>query len=111
MFEVRITAEAKRIIEPVIHHHEGENAGLMIHRVGPVGDLSRSASGGAAWQIERRHPWAVQVGSYSAIGEKGEDVVVADGVNVWLALIPREGELGVVVTVHEGQLHVEAIDV
>jgi hypothetical protein len=111
MFEVRITAEAKRIIEHAIANYEGPNAGLMIHRVGPVGEVSRSAGGGAAWQIERRHPWAVRVGSYSAVGEKDENVVVVDGVSVWLPLIPRQGELGVVVTVHEGQLHVEAIDV
>jgi len=110
MFEVRITAEAKRIIEREIANHEGPNVGLMIHRQGPVGDISRTADGSASWQIERRHPWAVRVGSYSAIGEKEEDVVVVDGVNIWLPLIPRASELGVVVTAQGGQLHVEAID-
>ena len=110
MFEVRITAEAKRIIDHAIANYDGPNAGLMIHRVGPVGEVSRG-SGEAAWQIERRHPWAVRVGSYSAAAEKDENVVVVDGVSVWLPLIPRQGELGVVVTVQEGQLHVEAIDV
>jgi hypothetical protein len=53
MFEVRITAEAKPIIERAIANHEGQKAGLMVHRQGPVGDVSRTTDGDVQWQIER----------------------------------------------------------
>lgn len=111
MFKVKITAEAKAIIVRAIANHGGPKAGLMIHRQGPTGDILRDANGNAAWSIERRHPWAIQVGSYETIPDDSENVVFVDGVRVWLPLIPREGELGITVTVQEGQLHVEAIDV
>jgi hypothetical protein len=111
MFEVKITTEAKEIIGRAIADHVGPKAGLMIHRQGPTGDNSRDANGNAAWSIERRHPWAIQVGSYETIPDDSENIVFVDGVRVWLPLIPRKGELGVTVTVLEGQLHVEAIDV
>ena len=110
MFEVRFTAEAKTIIANAIANHAGPKAGLMIHRQGPVGDVSRTPSGHTAWSIEHRHPWAIQVGSYESIPDDDESIMFVDGIRVWLPLIPREGELGVVVTVREDQLHVEAID-
>ena len=111
MFEVRITPEAKQIIDRAIANHEGPKAGLMIHRQGPVGDNSRSSDGSAQWKIERPHPWAIQVGSYESIPDDDENIAFVDSVRIWLPLIPRSGELGVVVLVREGQLHVEAIDV
>ena len=86
-------------------------SGANDHRQGPVGDVSRNSSGQAAWSIERPHPWAIQVGSYETIRDDDETIVFVDGVRVWLPLIPRKGEVGVIVKVKEGQLHVEAIDV
>jgi hypothetical protein len=111
MFEVRITAEAKQLIDHAIANHEGPKPGLMIHRQGPVGDVSRSTNGDVQWQIERHHPWAIQVGAYGSIPDNDENIVFVEGIRVWLPLIPRTGEEGVVVSVREGQLHVEAIDV
>ena len=111
MFDVRFTAEATAIIRKEIADCDGAKAGLMIHRQGLVGDISRNSSGQAAWSIQRPHPWAIQVGSYETIRDDDETIVFVDGVRVWLPLIPRKGEIGVIVTVKEGQLHVEAIDV
>ena len=111
MFEVRITPEAKQIIDRAIANHEGPKAGLMIHRQGLVGDNSRTPDGDVQWQIERPHPWAIQVGTYASIPDNNENIVIVDGVRVWLPLIPRPGEVGVMVLIREGQLHVEAIDV
>lgn len=111
MFEVRISPEARQIIECAIANHEGPRAGLMIHRQGPVGDVSRAPDGSAQWKVERPHPWAIQVGSYESIPDDDENIVFVGGVRIWLPLIPRPGELGVVVLVREGALHVEAIDV
>jgi hypothetical protein len=110
MFEVRFTSEAKTIIATAVASHAGPKAGLMIHRQGPVGDVSRTQSGNTAWSIERRHPWAIQVGSYETIPDDDETIMFVDGIRVWLPLIPREGELGVIVKVRDGHLHVEAID-
>ncbi len=111
MFEVRITDEAKRIIAKAVAEHEEPKAGLMIHRVGPVGEVSRGADGAAQWQIERRHPWAIQVGAWPNIRDDDENLVIVDGVRIWLPLIPRPGEKGVVVSAREGQLYVDGIDV
>ncbi len=110
MFDVRITPEAKPIIERALASHKGPKAGLMIHRQGPVGDVSRALDGGVEWKIMRPDPWTIQVGSYESIPDDNENIMFVEGVRIWLPLIPRPGELGVVVLVREGQLHVEAID-
>ena len=110
MFEVRLTPEAKTIVERAMAKHVGPKPGLMIHRQGPVGDVSRTPRGNTAWSIERRHPWAIQIGSYETIPDDDETIMFVDGIRVWLPLIPREGERGVIVGVRNGQLHVDAID-
>jgi hypothetical protein len=110
MFEVKITGDAKRIIERAVAEREGPKVALRIHRQGPVGDVVRGPIGEAEWKIERRHPFAADVGSYSSIPELDADIIVVDGIKVWLALIPRPGERGVIVTVREEELHVDAID-
>lgn len=109
MFEVRISLDARHIIEHAIANHEGPKAGLMIHRQGPACDVSRAQDGSSHWKVERPHPWAIQVGSYESIPDDDENIVFVDGVRIWLPLMPRPGELGVMVLVREGALHVEAI--
>jgi|SRR5579859_7435645 len=111
MFEVRITDEAKHIIAKAVAEHEGPKAGLMIHRQGPVGEVSRNADGAAQWQIERRHPWAIRVGAWPNVSDNDQNIVIVDGVRIYLPLIPRSGEKGVVVSARDGVLHVESIDV
>ena len=111
MFEVRLSSEASKIIRHAIAAHEGPKAGLMIHRQGPVADNLRDVNGHTNWKIERPYPWAIQVGSYESIADDNENIVFVDGIRIWLPLIPRPGELGVIVTVKEGQLYVEAIEV
>ena len=108
MFAVQINDEAKEFIRRALAKEEGPHPGIMIHRQGPVGDLSRNADGRATWSIERRHPWAIAVGSYYSSDK--EEIFVVDGIRVWLPLIPRPGESGVAVSVREGRLHVDAID-
>jgi len=98
------------VVQSAIAQVEGPKPGLMIHRQGPIGENSRNASGGTEWQIERRHPWAIQAGSYDTIPDNDENIVFVGGVRVWLPLIPKAGEKGVVVLLRGGQLHVEAID-
>jgi hypothetical protein len=82
----------------------------MIHRQGPVGDNSRRTAGGNNWEIERHHPWAIRAESCETIHDDDENIVFVDGVRIWLPLIPRPGEIGVVIIVREEQLHVEAIE-
>ena len=112
MFEVRITAGAKQLIDRAIAAHEGPKAGLMIHRQGPAGDVTRTTDGGTQWEIVRpSRRWPIQVGSYGSLPDNDENIAFADGVRIWLPLIPRLGEAGVIVSVQEGQLRVESIDV
>ena len=109
MFDVQITDEAKEIIEQQIASQEDSKAGLMIHRQGLVGDNSRTVDGKNNWEIKRHHPWALAIGSYAAIPDSDESIVYVGGIRIWLPLIPRPNEAGVIVSVKEGQLYVTAI--
>jgi len=105
MFSVRITNDAKSFIVERFAREGLIRPGLMIHRQGPIGDLERTSYGQAKWNIERRHPWKAQI---FEIGDDNDALVFVDGLSVWLALIPRDGELGVLVGVRDGELVVEA---
>ena len=111
MFEVRISPEAREFIDRGIRIHGGPKAGLMIHRQGPVGEVSRTKAGGTTWEIERPHPWAIQIGEWDTIPDDDENIVFVDSVRIWLPLTPKPGEVGVIVSVAEGKLHVDSIDV
>ena len=109
MFEVRFTSEAREVIGRAIANNDGPKVGLMIHRQGLIGEITRSANGLPTWSVEHRYPWAIQIGSNETIPDDDETIVLVDGIRIWLPIIPRQGELGVIVTVRESQLHVEAI--
>ena len=111
MFEILLSAEAKQYIDQAVRNHGGPKAGLMIHRQGAVGDLTRTSNGNTKWEMERPHPWAIQVGEWDAIPDNNENIVFVEGVRIWLPLIPKPGEVGVIVSVAEGQLRVDSIDV
>ena len=84
-----------------------ELPGLMVSRQGPKGELSRTEDGQAKWSIERPHPWREQVGDFKTFGENPTDVSTADGVLVWLALVPRPDQKGVMVSLVNGGLWVK----
>jgi hypothetical protein len=109
MFDVQINGEAKKIIEQQIAMQENAKAGLMIHRQGVVGDNSRTVDGENNWEIKRHHPLAVAIGDYSTIPDSDESIIYVGGIRVWLPLIPRPNEAGVIVSVKEGQLYVTTI--
>jgi hypothetical protein len=109
MFDVQITDEAKLIVEQQIALQENPKTGLMIHRQGIVGDNFRTVDGENTWEIKRHHPWAVAIGSYAEIPDSDESIIYVSGIRVWLPLIPRPNEGGVIVSVKEGQLYVTAI--
>ncbi len=81
----------------------------MIHRQGSKGDVTLLPNGEASWSVERPHPWRAQIGDFATIADTDDDIHVVDGLRVWLALIPKLGELGVTVTVRDQALHVEGI--
>ena len=109
MFEVRLTTDAKSLFSALAQKKRLTKPGLMIHRQGPVGDLSRGDQGQAIWSVERRHPWKARVEELESSDNPVPDVVLVDEIPVWLALIPRDGEAGVEVSVRDGVLHVDAI--
>ena len=109
MFDVQITDEAKLIVEQQIALQEGPKTGLMIHRQGIVGDNLRTVDGENIWEIKRHHPWAVAIGSYAEILDSDESIIYVSGIRVWLPLIPRPNEAGLIVSVKEGQLYVTTI--
>ena len=108
MFIVTFTSEAKELIATEVANQGYVAPGLMIHRQGPKGDVSRTPEGQAEWNIDRPHPWSALVQDLAAIQDSSEDISNFDGVLVWLALIPRLGENGVHVSVQNGQLWVES---
>jgi hypothetical protein len=107
LFNVRISDEARPIIDRALANEGSARPGLTIHRQGPIADVKRGPGGEASWSIEHQYPWKVRVGSFETIPDNAEDVVIVDGVRIWLAFVPRENETGVVVAVRDGELHVE----
>jgi hypothetical protein len=108
-FEVELTPEARGLFKELALSNKYTKPGLMVHRQGPVGDVSRSEDGKAVWTVERLHPWKVRVGEFEVIPDTDEDVVVIDGVRIWLPLIPRPGERGIRISVRDGELFADAI--
>jgi hypothetical protein len=109
MFEIRISEEAQALVLAESKAEGFARPGLMIHRQGPVGEVTRLPSGKASWSVERPHAWRARVGDFQTIEDTAEDVYVIEGIRVWLGLVPRPGEAGVSVVVRESQLHVEAL--
>ena len=109
MFEVRFTSEAKAAIQAISQREGYARPGLMVHRQGPAADLSRAQDGGAAWSIQRRHAWRAQVGDFGSF-QTDTDIHLFDEIHVWLALVPKPHERGVMVSLLEGDLHVEPLD-
>ena len=105
MFSVLFTPEAKTVIAEQFKQGDFNCPGLMIHRVGPSGEVTRTHDGGTEWSVERQHPWRALVGDYGAVN----GVVIIEGIPIWLALIPKPGELGVQVSVKNAELFVEVI--
>lgn len=111
MFSVRFTDDAKAMIATQFERGAFTLPGVTIHRQGPRADVKRTSDGEAQWAIERPHPWRAQIGDFQTFGENAEDVFLFDDIRVWLALIPRPEEAGVVVSVRDGDLFVEPIRV
>lgn len=109
MFEVRFSAEATALIGKMFAESRLSRPGLTIHRQGPVADLTRARDGRAEWNVERPHPWKIRLTDFEMIADDAVDVVIIDGMRIWLALIPRPKEMGVEVSVRNGELHVDAI--
>ena len=109
MFAVRLTPEAKALFALQAQHGGYAKPGLTILRQGPKGEVTRGAAGQAQWRVERTHPWQALVGDFQSFGKNPTDVVVVDGTPVWLALVPRPGEIGVQVSVQDGSLYVEPL--
>jgi hypothetical protein len=106
---IQITAQAKRIIDRAASNTQGATV-VVIHRRGPEADVSRGPDGSTKWRIDRPHPLAAQIATYENIAQL-ENVVSVDGINVWLALLPRNEEAGFIVSARGSTLHVAAIDV
>ena len=104
-FEVRITAAAVELFEKLSSEELFEQPGMMVHRQGPTGELTRAANGSAVWNIERPPDhWKVLIGEMVTFAQEDEDVVRVHGVRVWLPMIPRHGEKGLEVDVRDGEL-------
>ena len=80
----------------------------MILRQGPTGDVARSPDGKTVWSIQRpNNPWRLETGSFETY--RDEELKIVSGMRVHLALIPREGETGVIVKLKDGEPTVEAL--
>jgi hypothetical protein len=109
MFEVRFTSEAKALFVRQAQQGGFAKPGVTILRQGPKGEVTRNVGGQAEWNVEQPHPWRAMVGDFQSFGENPTDVVVVEGIAVWLALVPKLGELGVTVSVRNNALHVEPL--
>ena len=108
-FIVTFTPEAKVAIAEEAEREGYSKPGVMIHRQGPRGEITRTPDGRSEWNVERPHPWRAQVGDFKSFGEDPTDVRSFEDVLVWLALVPWPGEGGVQVSLREGELFAEPI--
>lgn len=111
MFNVQISAEAREVILQQFSKQTFAKPGLLIQRQGPVADVKRLPDGNANWAIQRPHPWSVLVGEFATFEDDAEDVLIIDGIRVWLALVPRNGEAGVRVSVQDGELFADELSI
>ncbi len=80
----------------------------MILRQGPSGDVTRSPNGETVWRIQRpNRAWRLETGSFETYPD--DELQIVNGLRVYLALIPRDGEAGVIVTLENGEPTVEAL--
>jgi hypothetical protein len=108
MFRVEITADAKAVLEAQIQEAGFVRGGIMILRQGPTGDVARSPDGKTVWNIQRlNNPWRLETGSFETY--RDDELKIVSGMRVHLALIPREGETGVIVKLKDGEPTVEAL--
>ena len=109
MFRVEITEDAKLLLRAELKKEAGPRPGIMIHRRSVVADITRTADGEALWAVERPHPWQITIGSYETIPDSASEVVMVEDFRIWLPLIPRPGESGIIVSVREDKLFVDAL--
>jgi len=108
MFKVEITPEAKARLEAQIREAGFVRGGIMILRQGPTGDVTRSSDGLTVWNIQRPgNRWRLETGSLETYGD--DELQIVNGMRVHLALVPREGESGVIVKLKDGEPHVETL--
>ena len=109
MFLVEILPTAKCLIAEKFAVSGFTHPVLSIGRMGSRADVVRLADGTVHWAIERPHPWVVTITEQPAVNPYPEGIVVVDGVDIFLALIPRAGELGLRISARDGQLFVDEI--
>jgi hypothetical protein len=108
MFRVEITADAKAALEAKLSALGMPQPGVMIGREGARADVSRSKTGGTTWNIDRpANPWRFDLASFEKYPDAEYQMV--NGIRVYLALIPRQNEKGVVILVKNGELTIEAL--
>ena len=108
MFTVEITADAKAALEAKLRAFGLPQPGIMISREGPKADVSRSEDGGTRWQIERpANAWRFDLGSFEKYPQAEYQMV--SGIRVYLALIPRKDEKGVVIRLRNGEPTIEPL--
>jgi hypothetical protein len=108
MFRVEITADAKVALEAKLREFGIAQPGIMIGREGPTADVARSKEGNTVWSVERpATPWRFDLASFEKYPDAEYQVV--NGIRVYLALIPREDEKGVVVRMKNGEPTIESL--
>ncbi len=108
MFAVEIAGDAKAVLEAKLQESGLPRAGVMIVRQGPKADISRSKDGKTVWSIEHPgSPWALHTGSFETYPD--DELQVVNGIRVYLALIPREGEKGVTIRLKDGEPTIETL--
>jgi hypothetical protein len=108
--KVCISEEARTAVFAIGARDGYVKPGLVVHRIGPIGDVKRNASGQAEWAIERPRPLRVEVQDLADRFADPTFAVVVDGVLVVFMLFPRPGESGVNISLSNGELYAEPTD-
>ena len=106
-FEAEITPAAHAEIINQFALSAFEKPCLLIEKLNPKGELTRSTDGEAIWHIERPHPLRAKVVDQQQLAGNACDLLQLNDVLVCNNSLWRPSELAIKVSVRDGQLFVE----
>jgi hypothetical protein len=109
-FTAHISTEAASLVHAIARTKGYAKPGLVVHRIGPTGDVRRSDSGQVEWSIERPNAWRVEIKDFSKHAQIPELTSTLDEGRIQLLLLPGRFKTEMKIYLREGELHAETPD-
>ena len=107
---VRISKEAAALVLAAAAESGYAKPGLVLHRIGSIGDVRRTETGEAEWKIERPTSWRIEVRDFSKHAAVPELTRELEEGRIQLLLLPPQAQAAVEISLKAGELHAETPD-